>query len=256
MKKDFIIHTDEEICEIRKAARVAAEIRDKLAKFAIHGMSTRQLDSIAGAMFSSYGGKSAFLGYRGFPGQICISINDEVVHGVPKDDKFLKNGDLLSMDIGINLNGYIGDTAISLVIGNPNPNGELKRLLSTTEKALWAGISAAKPGNYVSHISQAIEKVAKSEQLGVVRDYVGHGCGIELHEPPEIPNFTGLKKGPKLQLGMVLAIEPMFNLGTYAVFTDSDGWTVRTKDAKLSAHFEHMILITNNEPEVLTWLKT
>lgn len=256
MKKKFIVHSSEEIAGIRIACIAAAEIRDRLKAMAMPGMNTREFDAIAGAMIAAKGGRSAFLGYKGFPGQICISINDEVVHGIGCRNRVFMTGDLVSIDIGVNIDGFIGDTAVSFIVGDCEPDADSKRLLDATQKALFEGIAAARAGNTVFDISSAIEKVAKSAGLGIVREYVGHGCGCELHEPPEIPNYCLGKKGVELVPGMTLAIEPMFNLGTHAVKTDADGWTVRTKDGSRSAHFEHMVLITENEPEVLTWLKT
>lgn len=254
MKQDFVVHTPEELLGIRKAAQAAAAVRENLRRMSSIGMTTKDLDVLAGALIASTGGKSAFLGYRNFPGQICISLNDEVVHGIGKVERMLQNGDVLSLDVGILLDGFIGDTATTIVIGE-NKDPEVGRLLKETQRALDEGIKAAKVDRYVKDISRAIENVAISAKLGIVREYVGHGCGIELHEPPEIPNFTTTKRGPQLKPGMVLAIEPMFNLGTYRVFTETDGWTVRTIDGRVSAHFEHMVLITDSEPEILTWLK-
>ncbi len=254
MKKDSIVHSPDEIDGIRKAAALAAEIREKLRGLAAPGMSSKDFDLMAGAMIASAGARSAFLGYRGFPGQICISMNDEVVHGIGSRERFFSLGDLVSIDVGINLGGFIGDTATSFVIGG-DTDQETARLLRITREALDAGISSAKSGMRVSDISMTIEKIARSARFGIVREYVGHGCGVELHEPPEIPNYVLGKKTVMLKPGMTLAIEPMFNLGTHAVSTDPDGWTVRTRDGKRSAHFEHMILVTENEPEVLTWPK-
>lgn len=254
VKKDYIIHSVHEIEGIRQSARAAAIVRDQLMELCQAGMSTKQLDELALSLISSQGGISAFHGYRGFPGQICISLNDEVVHGIGRDNRILENGDVVSLDIGVNLNGCIGDTACSFVLGR-EPGPDVKRLLDSTLNALNQGVKACLPGNHVLDISMAVEAVAKSSNLGVVRDYVGHGCGTKLHEPPEVPNFATKKKGARLQAGMVLCIEPMFNLGGHKVFTESDNWTVRTSDAKISAHFEHMILITEKEPEVLTWGK-
>lgn len=213
-------------------------------------MSTKALDELASSLITSKGGTSAFFQYRGFPGQICVSVNDEVVHGIGRTDRILEKGDVVSLDIGVNLNGFIGDTATTFVLGDAGP--EIKRLLDNTKKSLDAGIKASIAGNNVRHISAAIEKVAKSAKLGIVREYVGHGCGLKLHEPPEIPNFVNKNKGPKLRSGMILCLEPMLNLGSHKVFTESDRWTVRTSDAKISAHFEHMVLITETEPEILT----
>ena len=251
--KNYIIHTEEEIAKIRVAAQAAATVRLQLPKLVTPGMSTKQVDDLAGHLIAATGGKSAFLGYRGYPGQICISINDEVVHGIGRNDVILQDDDLISVDIGVKLDGGIGDNATTFYLGKLD--NDITRLLRYTEKALQNAISRAVKGNFVHDISAAIERTAKQGGLGIVREYVGHGCGIALHEPPEVPNFTSGHRGPMLRPGMVLAIEPMFNLGTYKVKTDKDKWTVRSRDGKKSAHFEHMVLITNNKPEVLTWQK-
>ena len=249
-----IAHTEEEIIRIRRAAQVTAEVRDKIANSIEAGMSTAQLDEIAAAYIAETGGKSAFLGYCGFPGNICISLNDVVVHGIRSADRIIREGDIVSIDVGVSIDGAMGDTARTVAVGEVS--AEVKRLLSGTLEALDAGIAACRVGNRVGHISSAVEKTAHKHRLGVVRDYVGHGCGIKLHEPPEVPNFSGWGSGPKLEPGMVLAIEPMLNLGTWKVITDrSDHWTVRTCDGLYSAHFEHMVLITENQPEILTWPK-
>lgn len=250
-KRDYVIHSSEEIAGIREAAAVTATVLRQITGSVRPGMTTKALDELAGRFIKNSGGESAFLGYRGFPGQICISVNDEVVHGIGKLDKVLREKDLVSIDIGIKYKGFIGDTCRSFAIGEATP--EIASLLDTTRESLNAGIRAALPGNYIRDISAAIEKLARAANLGIVREYVGHGCGVELHEPPEIPNFVTRSKGPKLVPGMVLAIEPMLNLGTHKVFTEPDNWTVKTVDGKVSAHFEHMVLITDNEPEILTW---
>jgi methionyl aminopeptidase len=247
-----IIHTDKEIIGIRKAAQAAAIVREQLKLLIRPGMSTKDVDILAGNLIESTGGHSAFLGYRGFPGQICISLNDEVVHGIGVPTRIIKDADIVSLDIGVNLDNYIGDNAESIIIGAP-ANQAAEHLLLNTRLSLHEGIKAAIKGNYVRDIGAAIQKVAQKAKLGIVREYVGHGCGTQLHEPPEIPNYKSQDRGPKLQNGMVLAIEPMLNLGTHRVKTDRDGWTVRTLDAKLSAHFEHMILVNNDKPEILTW---
>jgi len=220
------------------------------------GMSTRQLDDLAGSIISSLGGKSAFLGYHGYPGNVCISVNDEVVHGIGRPDRILLKGDIVSIDMGIQLDGFIGDTARTVYIGDDEPPSGIARLLERTQFALQEGLRAAKSGNRIHDISAAVESVGKRAGLGIVRDYVGHGCGCKLHEPPEVPNFTSCHKGPKLVPGMVLAIEPMFNLGSARVFVEPDNWTVRTCDGNVSAHFEHMALILDGQTEVLTCLKT
>ncbi len=250
----FIVHTPVEIAGIRLAAKAAAEVREKLPTMVHAGMSTQAIDQMAGALIAATGGRSAFLGYRGYPAQICISVNDEVVHGIGRADRIVKDGDVLSLDIGVDLNGFIGDNATTFIIGG-NPSPDIERLLVNTEKALMEGLKQARPGNYIRDISAAIERVARAARLGVVREYVGHGCGTYLHEPPEVPNFVCAYRGPRLVPGMVLAVEPMFNLGSHKGYTEADMWTVRTADGSVSAHFEHMVLVTENEPEILTWLK-
>ncbi|MBE6404531.1 MAG: type I methionyl aminopeptidase [Lentisphaerae bacterium] len=251
MARDFVIHTPEEIIRIKEAAKRAAIARDKIAEYVRPGVSTKELDMIAGEIIASLGGRCAFLNYHGYPGNICISVNDEVVHGIPSMTRIIKEGDIVSLDVGVEYEGGIGDTARTVYVGQEPPE-DIKRLLTATEESLEAGLKAAKVDNSVRSISAAIEAVARKYSVAVVRDFVGHGCGTKLHEPPEVPNYVTLRKGPVLQPGMVLAIEPMFNLGTFKVFVRGDGWTVCTKDGKMSAHFEHMVLITNEQPEVLT----
>ncbi|MBE6378674.1 MAG: type I methionyl aminopeptidase [Lentisphaerae bacterium] len=250
-----IIHTPEEIKRIRRAAEVTAGVRDEIARLAHPGMTTFDLDQLAGTLINASGGRSAFKNYHGYPGYICISVNDVVVHGIGRPDQIITEDDIVSIDVGVNIDNAIGDTA--LTFGFKEPSSDVKRLLEGTRQALMDGIAAARRGAYVRDISAAVEKCARRNKLGVVREYVGHGCGIQLHEPPEVPNYTGFGKGARLEPGMVLCIEPMLNLGTDSVKLDrKDNWTVRTADGSLSAHFEHMILITENEPEVLTWQKT
>jgi methionyl aminopeptidase len=250
----YIVHTDDEIKGIREAAATTALVREQIALAARPGMSTARLDDIAGELIHATGGTSAFHGYRGFPARICISLNEKVVHGIGNLNEIMMPGDVVSIDVGVKLNGFIGDTAKSFIIGT-TASDEIKRLLDKTEESLMAGIEAAVPGNYIRDISASVEKVASTAGLGIVREYVGHGCGVELHEPPEIPNFASRQRGPELVPGMVLAIEPMLNLGTHRVVTEPDQWTVRTYDRKPSAHFEHMVLITENKAEILTWRK-
>ena len=256
MAKDFVIHTPEEIVRIKEAARRAAIARDKIAEYVRPGVSTKELDMIAGEIIASLGGRCAFLNYHGYPGNICISVNDEVVHGIGRPDRVLLPTDIVSIDLGVRIDGACGDTAVTFGLGAPMPPA-VQNLVEATRRALAAGIAAARAGNYIRDISAAVEEVGRRARVGVVRDYVGHGCGIKLHEPPEVPNFVSAAKGPQLEPGMVLAIEPMFNQGSFKVKTDRiDGWTVRTSDGLPSAHFEHMVLITENEPEILTWPKT
>ena len=249
-----IIHTPEEISRIRRAAMITASVRDDLAAMARPGMTTFELDCLAGELITRTGGKSAFKNYCGFPGNICISVNDVVIHGIGRTDVVLQEHDIVSIDIGVRFDGALGDTALTFsFIEQP---ADVKRLMDGTKNALMEGIAAARCGAFIHDISAAVEKCARRHKLSIVREYVGHGCGIELHEPPQIPNYTGSGRGPRLEPGMVLCIEPMLNLGTESVKVDrADGWTVRTRDGHWSAHYEHMILITEKEPEILTWQK-
>ncbi|MBO5668049.1 MAG: type I methionyl aminopeptidase [Lentisphaeria bacterium] len=255
MSGNRIIHTPEEIVRIRRAAAVTAQVRDEIARLAHPGMTTFDLDQLAGSLINATGGKSAFKNYHGFPGNICISVNDVVIHGIGRPDQIITENDIVSIDVGVTIDHAMGDTALTFSF--KEPESDTRRLLDGTRQALMDGIAAARAGSFIRDISAAVEKCARKHKLGIVREYVGHGCGIKLHEPPEVPNYTGWGKGPRLEPGMVLCIEPMLNLGTDSVRLDrKDNWTVRTADGKLSAHFEHMILITDNEPEILTWQKT
>ena len=256
MPQNFIIHTPEEIARIRIAGHLTAQVRDEIAKRAVPGMSTWEIDRIAGEIIRATGGTSAFLGYSGYPGNICISVNDEVIHGIGRPDRIIREEDIVSIDVGVVFDGAMGDSATTFGFGPQS--ADRKRLLSGTEEALHAGIKAAVRGRYVKDIALAVERCAHRHGLGIVREYTGHGCGIRLHEPPEVPNYCGWGSGPRLVPGMVLCIEPMLNLGRAAVELDrQDCWTVRTRDGSDSAHFEHMILITDSNPEILTkWQKT
>ena len=246
IRRNVVVHTPEEIVRIRRAARLTAQVRDEVARQARAGMSTWELDQVAGALIAETGGRSAFLNYHGYPGYICISVNDEVVHGIGRPDRVLLPTDIVSIDLGVQIDGACGDTALTFGLGAPL-SPVTQNLLEATEKALKAGIARAVAGNCIR------DKAG----VGIVRDFVGHGCGIRLHEPPEVPNYVVPTRGPELVPGMVLAIEPMFNEGSYQVTVDAvDGWTVRTRDGSNSAHFEHMVLITDIEPEILTWPKT
>ena len=255
-KKHFIIHDEKAIDGIRVAAQAAATVKNRIADMIRAGITTKDIDNMAAAIIASEGGTSAFLGYRGYPGQICISVNDEVVHGIGSVDKIIVEGDIVSIDVGVKKNGYIGDNALTVYVGSGRVPSNVERLLTGTKESLDYAIEvAALPGKYVRDIGIAVERIAKKNNLGIVQEYVGHGCGVALHEPPEIPNYKTRDKGPKLRPGMILAIEPMLNLGKRNVITEKDGWTVRTKDGSLSAHFEHMVLITKSKPEILTWQK-
>jgi len=254
--RQVVIHSEQEIVGIRTAAQAAARALDELCAAVRPGMSTLELDELAGERIRATGGASAFLGYHGYPGQICISLNEEVVHGIGRADRVILPGDLVSLDVGVILDGFIGDNARTICAGCEPAPGQ-QALLDATREGLAAGIAAAVNGNFVNDISRAVEEVVAGYGFTVVRDFVGHGCGTALHEAPEVPNFAQRHRGARLQPGMVLAIEPMVNQGTHRVNVDpNDKWTVRTADGALSAHFEHMVLITKDTAEILTWPKT
>lgn len=253
----MILTTEDEIDYIRRAGKLAGEVLEAISKMAEPGITTWELDEFAEKMIRDNGAIPTFKGYRDFPCTICASVNEEVVHGIPNRKKVLRNGDVLSLDIGVTFqrrdNGkpfnFIGDTAITVPVGEVSPR--LKKLLDDTQAALYAGIKAATGTCVLDDIGGAIEDIAKKNAYGLVRDYGGHGIGPDYHEDPFIFNYrTGSRK--KLKPGMVIAIEPMFNQGGDRVRTKPDGWTVVTQDYKPSAHFEHSLLITEGEPEVLT----
>lgn len=243
--------SDRELAYMRDAGRINARTHAELARAVGVGVSTGELDRLAEDFIIKAGGRPAFKGLYGFPYSICASVNEEVVHGFPSLRK-LENGDIISIDVGTEINGYFGDSAVTLPVGNVG--SEALQLLKATEESLYKGIEQAVVGNRLSDISHAVQTHAESHGYGVVRDYVGHGIGSKPHEDPQVPNFGRPGRGPRLVAGMTLAIEPMINMGTYQVKTLSNNWTVVTLDAKLSAHFEHTIAITNGEPEILTKL--
>ncbi len=234
---------------MRESCRMAAEVRDAVAEKIRPGVTTLELSEYAGRLITERGGESAFLGYQGFPGIICASVNEAVVHGVP-DERAIEMGDIVSIDVGVRYNGFIGDTARTVMVGVSDP--DIVRLVKTTEKALDAGIGAAVAGNRVSDISHAIEQVILKAGFSIVREFVGHGVGNKMHEEPQIPNFGQPGRGPVLQAGMTLALEPMVNLGTANVVVLEDKWTVVTKDRKPSAHCEHTIAVREGKAEILT----
>jgi len=245
----IIIRSPREVEQIRKANVVVAEVLERLKTLVVPGVTTDELDGISEEFILSKGAVPAFKGYRGYPKTLCVSINEEVVHGIPNKRK-LKEGDIVSIDVGTNLHGYFGDAAITLPVGEVHP--EAKRLLEVTEKALSIGIGMAKVGNRLFDISHAVQAWVESNGFSVVRDFVGHGIGKSLHEDPQIPNFGSPNQGPRLEKGMIFALEPMVNEGTYEVRVLDDGWTVVTADGKPSAHFEHTIAITDGEAEILS----
>jgi methionyl aminopeptidase len=236
---------------MRDAGKIVAETLVEVKKAVKPGVSTLELDRIAEEYIKSRGAIPTFKGYNGFPGNICASINEQVVHGIPGLKK-LKNGDNVSVDIGAVINGYNGDAAVTIAVGEVD--AEMQKLLDVTEQSLYKGIEKAMAGNRLGDISHAIQAYVEDHGYGVVRDYVGHGIGRKMHEDPQVPNYGHPGRGPRLKSGMTLAIEPMINLGTHEVKTLDDGWTVVTADGKPSAHFEHTIAITDGKPEILTKL--
>ena len=247
----IILKSEREINYLRDAGRIVAETLVEVKKAVKPGVTTLDLDRIAEEYIKGHGAIPAFKGYHGFTGNICSSVNEEVVHGIPGLRK-LKTGDNVSIDIGAVINGYNGDAAITVPVGEVD--AEVQKLLDVTEESLHKGIEQAVIGNRLSDISHAVQVHAEQYGFGVVRDYVGHGIGRSMHEDPQVPNYGDPGRGPRLKAGMTLAIEPMINLGTYEVKTLDDGWTVVTLDGKRSAHFEHSIAITDGKPEILTKL--
>lgn len=245
----IILKSEQEIERIRVAGKIVKEVLKKLEDAVAPGVTTRQLDKIAHDYIFSRNATPAFLGYRGFPASICTSRNYEVVHGIPNDIA-LKSGDIVSIDVGVQLNHYYADAAITLPVGKVFK--EAANIIRVTKEALDEGIKQAIPGNRLSDISNRIQVIAERAGYSVVRDFVGHGIGSSMHEEPQIPNFGEKGKGPRLKKGMVFCLEPMINVGGYEVEVLEDNWTVVTKDRSLSAHFEHTILITEGSPEILT----
>ncbi|MEI6071428.1 MAG: type I methionyl aminopeptidase [Verrucomicrobiae bacterium] len=239
-----------EIEKMRRAGEAAAGILNELASLVAPGVTTGEIDHAASQLMSGAGVRSAFLGYKKFPGHICISINEEVVHGIGGPRR-IAYGDIVKMDVGILRDGWIGDTATSVPVGIVDPATE--RLLAVTEEILHGALELARSGNRVGEISHYIESRAAVHGYSVVREFVGHGVGRQLHEDPQVPNFGKRNSGPKLKPGMTLAIEPMINMGKSKVRVLADKWTAVTDDGLPSAHFEHTVLVTDNLPEVLTW---
>ena len=244
------VKTPEEIEHMRVSGQLLAQVLQTLQKQATPGMSGKDAAEIAKRELAGLGGKHAFLGYGGFPDVICISVNDEIVHGIPNAKPF-QDGDIVSFDYGVNYNGMITDSAFTMVVGKTTQK-DVQRLLKTTEQSLYAGIEVVKNGVRTGDIAAAVQKVLDREQLGIVRDLVGHGVGHHVHEDPNIPNYGVSGTGPTLKSGMTIAIEPMATLGDYRVTVDPDGWTIRTADHSLSAHFEHTVLITDKGYEIIT----
>ncbi|MBO1515337.1 type I methionyl aminopeptidase [Metabacillus bambusae] len=245
----IICKTQRELEIMREAGRIVALTHQELQKYIKPGISTKELDAIAEKYILGCDAIPSFKGYNGFRGSICASINEELVHGIP-GDRVLREGDIISIDIGAKHNGYHGDSAWTYAVGAISD--ETQRLLDVTEESLYIGLKEAKPGERLSNISHAIQTYVEEHDFSVVREYVGHGVGQELHEDPQIPHYGPPNKGPRLKPGMVLAIEPMVNAGTRYVKTLADEWTVVTVDGKVCAHFEHTVAITENGYEILT----
>ncbi len=247
----IILKSGADLAAMRAACTVAGKVLDDIIAFVRPGVTTNQVDGFAAERIKFYGGKSAFLGYRKYPCHTCISVNEEVVHGLA-NERELRFGDIVSVDVGVNYKGFIGDNARTVAVGGCGVLAQ--RLLDVTEQSLTLGIAAAVVGNRVTDISRAIQNYVEGNGFSVVREFVGHGVGRTMHEEPQIPNFVDRKMDHKLRPGMTIAIEPMVNAGSADVKILKDGWTVVTRDGSLSAHFEHTVLVTEGEPEILTWL--
>lgn len=245
----IICKTPREIDIMRDAGKIVALTFQELKKYIQPGVTTKELDTIAEKFIKEHDAYPSFKGYNGFPGSICTSVNDELVHGIP-GKRVLEKGDIISLDIGARYNGYHGDSAWTYAVGEIDD--ETQKLLDVTEKSLSMGLNEAKPEVRLSNISHAIQKCVESEGYSIVREYVGHGIGQDLHEDPDIPHFGPPNKGPRLKPGMVFCVEPMVNAGTRYVKTLADNWTVVTVDGKLCTHFEHTIAITETGYEILT----
>ena len=239
----------EELQIMDEANRIVQEVLDKVGGMIEPQVSTAELDRFAEDMINGYGAKAAFKGYRGFPAVSCISINDEVVHGIPVADRFLKEGDIVSFDLGVIYRGYVGDGAVTFPVGEVSEEAE--KLIAVTRSSLMKGIGEIREGARLSNVSHVIQSIAEGEGFSVVRDFAGHGVGTSLHEEPQIPNYGPPGIGPVLREGMVLAIEPMLNVGDWRVFVSEDNWTVKTVDGGLSAHFELSCAVTSNGPWIL-----
>jgi methionyl aminopeptidase len=245
----IVIKTPSELDAMRRVNRMTARVRDELAAMVRPGLTTLDLGNAAFELIRKLGGTSAFYGYHGFPGHICVSVNEEVVHGIP-GKRVIREGDIVSIDTGITFGGFIGDTAVTVAVGEVDD--QKRKLLEVTKAALDAGIAKAVAGNHLGDISHAIQSIVEAAGFSVVREFVGHGIGRDMHEDPQIPNFGRPGRGPKLRPGMTLAIEPMVNIGGPKVEVLADKWTAVTKDGSPSAHFEHTVAVGVTAPEILT----
>lgn len=244
------LKSEKDLASMRKAGRLAGMALHEVSKAIAPGMSTKDLDRVAEKVIRQAGGIPTFVGYRGYPASICASINEEVVHGIPSAKRILKEGDLISIDVGATLEGFVGDTAASFGVGKLAPKQQA--LLDVTRDSLDKGIAAMKAGNRLGDVSYAIQECIEARKFGVVRDFVGHGIGRAMHEDPAVPNFGSPNTGLRLETGLVLALEPMVTAGDWHVKVLDDGWTVVTEDGGWAAHFEHTVAITENGPEILT----
>ena len=246
----IVIKSSADLEKMKLACKISADVLKYAGEHINAGMSPYELDKLIHDFITAAGAKPSFLGMYGFPGSACISLNDEVIHGIPSKKTIIRSGDIVSVDVGAYINGYHGDNAYTFKVGAVSPTAE--KLLRVTNECLYLGIAAAKPGARVGDISYAVQKHAEDNGFSVVREYVGHGVGRDLHEEPEVPNYGRRGRGPRLVPGMTIAIEPMINRGKRAVKVLSDGWTVKTADGEPSAHFEHSIAITEAGPLILT----
>ncbi|MGD0615670.1 MAG: type I methionyl aminopeptidase [Verrucomicrobiota bacterium] len=246
----ILLKSERDLEAMRPACAIAGTVLDEVAALVKPGVTTEQVDRFAAERIRSYGAKSAFLGYRKYPCHICISVNEQVVHGLA-GTRVLQLGDIVSLDVGVVYKGFVGDTAKTVAVGGCGVLAQ--KLMDVTEKSLHEGVGQAVPGKRVADISRAVQDYVESNGFSIVREFVGHGVGRSMHEEPEVPNFVDGKASPRLRPGMTLAIEPMVNAGAPGVKILNDGWTVVTQDGSLSAHFEHTVLITEGEPEILTW---
>src|SRR6266478_292173 len=246
---EIILKSERDLEAMRPACAIACSVLDEVAAFIQPGVTTKQVDEFAAGRIKALGAKSAFLGYRKYPCHLCISVNEQVVHGLA-GPRQLRFGDIVSLDVGVVYNGFIGDTARTVAVGGCGVVAQ--RLMDVTERALYEGIAQAVPGQRVSDISRAVQKYVEGNGFSVVREFVGHGVGRSMHEEPQVPNFVDGKSSPRLRPGMTIAIEPMVTAGLPGVKVLNDGWTVVTVDGSMSAHFEHTVLVTESEPEILT----
>ena len=245
-----MIKSEAEIAKMRRSGEILREVHEAIRPLVVAGASTMDLEIAANRKIDSFGAKAAFKGYHGFPAALCTSLNEQVVHGMPSVKTILKDGDILSIDCGVVVDGFYSDAAVTYAIGKPS--AKVRKLLDVTEASLYAAIEKAVPGGRLFDISAAVQSMCEAEGFGVVREFVGHGIGKSMHEDPQVPNYGDAGKGPRLRAGMVLAIEPMINAGKAEVKVLKDGWTAVTVDGSYSAHFEHTVAITKDGPLILT----